>query len=131
VLIPRNIKGGELTAEQINAQFDVQEKTLRETEFGRELVHFIDRSFADMKRPTSFSETAAAFFISKILSGMSGALSVQRFLPITSIMPLRQLSFALRRHVQHSFRNRCYYFRSRNYFTTGMPSTFRSQQLCL
>jgi hypothetical protein len=62
VLIPRNIKGGELTAEQINAQFDVQEKTLRETEFGRELVHFIDRSFADMKRPTSFSETAAAFF---------------------------------------------------------------------
>jgi hypothetical protein len=62
VLIPRNIKGGEMTAGQIDAQFDLQEKALRETEFGREIVHQIDKSFAEMERPKNFVQTAAAFF---------------------------------------------------------------------
>jgi hypothetical protein len=61
VLIPRNIKGGELTADQINAQFDLQEKALRETEFGSDIVKYIDKSFADMKRPKNFLETVSAF----------------------------------------------------------------------
>ena len=62
VLIPHNVKGGEMTAEQINMQFDVQEKALRETEFGRDVVHLIDKSFAAMKRPSNFSETVSAYF---------------------------------------------------------------------
>ena len=62
VLIPRNIKGGEMTAGQIDAQFDLQGKALRETEFGREIVSQIDKSFAEMERPKNFTQTTAAFF---------------------------------------------------------------------
>ena len=62
VLIPRNVKGGELTAIQINEQFDAQERLMMETEIGREVVHHIDRSFAIMKRPETYSQTIALFF---------------------------------------------------------------------
>jgi hypothetical protein len=61
VLIPRNIKGGEMTNSQINEQFDVQKKILLESEIGRELVQYIDQSFARIKRPASLSETFAVF----------------------------------------------------------------------
>jgi len=61
VLIPRNIKGSEMTTNQINEQFDVQKKILLETEIGRELVQHIDQSFARIKRPRTLSETIAAF----------------------------------------------------------------------
>jgi hypothetical protein len=62
VLIPRNTKGNELTTVQINEQFDAQKKILSETEIGRELVQYIDQSFAKIKRPNSLSETISAFF---------------------------------------------------------------------
>jgi hypothetical protein len=61
VLIPRNIKGSEMTTTQINEQFDVQKKILLETEIGRKLVQHIDQSFAGIKRPTNLSETIATF----------------------------------------------------------------------
>ena len=61
VLIPRTMAGSEMTAQQINAQFDAQEKILLETEIGRNIRQMIDRSFAKMTRPENLSQTISAF----------------------------------------------------------------------
>lgn len=62
VLIPRNIKGGELTAQQINEEFDRLESILRQSELGTKLLRDIDSHFASVKRPETLRETLAAYF---------------------------------------------------------------------
>ena len=62
ILIPRNVKGNELTAAQINQQFDAQRKALLETDSGSELIEFIDRNFSGIKRPAGISGTIALYF---------------------------------------------------------------------
>lgn len=62
VLIPRNVKGSELTAAQINQQFDAQREALQQSEIGRQLVAVIDKSFVGIKRPSNISGTLALFF---------------------------------------------------------------------
>jgi hypothetical protein len=61
VLIPRTVSGSEMTTNQINEQFDAQEKVLLESEIGRDMRQMIDRSFAKMKRPENISQTVGAF----------------------------------------------------------------------
>jgi hypothetical protein len=61
VLIPRTASGSEMTTNQINEQFDAQEKILLESEIGRDMRQMIDRSFAKMKRPENISQTVGAF----------------------------------------------------------------------
>lgn len=62
VLIPRNIKGSELTANQINQEFDRLGAALRESEVGMNLMKVIDKSFAAVRRPSTFGETIGTFF---------------------------------------------------------------------
>lgn len=61
VLIPRTTAGSEMTTNQINEQFDAQEKILLESEIGRDLRQTIDLSFAKIKRPENISQTIRAF----------------------------------------------------------------------
>lgn len=61
VLIPRNIKGGQLTAEQINEEFDRIGSVLRESELGTKLLGAIDKHFAAIKRPETFLETVKTY----------------------------------------------------------------------
>ena len=62
VLIPRNMKGSELSATQINQEFDRLGAALRESEIGTNLVKVVDTSFAEIRRPATFRETIATFF---------------------------------------------------------------------
>lgn len=62
VLIPRNIKGGELTSHQINEEFDRIGAVLRESELGTKLLRAIDKHFAAVKRPETFFETLTTYF---------------------------------------------------------------------
>ncbi len=62
VLIPRNIKGSELSASQINQEFDRLGTALRESEVGTSLMKVIDSSFAAVQRPSTFAETVKTFF---------------------------------------------------------------------
>jgi hypothetical protein len=87
VLIPRNIKGSEMTTAQINEQFDLQKKILLETEIGRELVQYIDQSFAGIKQPKVLSETITAF------------IKLQRLKYRVKIIMRSQIA---RKHLQHS-----------------------------
>lgn len=62
VLIPRNMKGSELTATQINQEFDRLGAALRESEVGTNLVKVVDGSFAAIHRPSTFFDTVTTFF---------------------------------------------------------------------
>ncbi len=62
VLIPRNIKGGELTSHQINEEFDRLGAVLRESELGTKLLQGVDRHFASIRRPETFGQTVATYF---------------------------------------------------------------------
>jgi hypothetical protein len=57
VLIPRNVKGGELDSHQINEEFDRIGKSLRESEIGSSLIKMVDSQFTAIKRPSSLGET--------------------------------------------------------------------------
>jgi hypothetical protein len=61
VLIPRNIKGGELDSHQINEEFDRLGKSLKESEIGSSLIKMVDSQFAAIKRPSSLRETISTF----------------------------------------------------------------------
>lgn len=61
VLIPRNLKGTELTSSQINEEFDRLGVLLLQTELGVQLLRHIDASFASVKRPETFVQTLSAF----------------------------------------------------------------------
>jgi hypothetical protein len=62
VLIPRNIKGGQLTSQQINEEFDRLAAVLRESELGSKLLSDIDKHFAAVKRPETFWQTVTTYF---------------------------------------------------------------------
>ena len=62
VLIPRNIKGGELTAQQINEEFDRLGAVLRESELGTKLLRGVDKHFASIRRPETIRETIVTYF---------------------------------------------------------------------
>jgi hypothetical protein len=62
VLIPRNIKGSELSATQINQEFDRLSAALRESEIGQQLIRVVDTSFAAVRRPSTFGATISTFF---------------------------------------------------------------------
>ena len=62
VLIPRTAGGSEMNSHQINELFDAQERTLMESEMGKELRTLIDQSFSSMKRPETISQTIRSFF---------------------------------------------------------------------
>ena len=57
VLIPRNIKGAELSSHQINEEFDRISKDLRESDFGLKLLSSIDKNFAAIQRPAGLMDT--------------------------------------------------------------------------
>ena len=57
VLIPRNVKGSELSSEQINQEFDRIGQSLRESEIGSSLIKMVDSQFASIKRPSTIWET--------------------------------------------------------------------------
>lgn len=61
VLIPRNLKGSELSANQINQEFDRLGAALRESEIGTNLMKVVDSSFAAIRRPSTFRETVTTF----------------------------------------------------------------------
>lgn len=60
-LIPRNIKGNELTSQQISQEFDRLDAVLRESEIGTTLLQRIDKHFAAVKRPQSLGETVSTY----------------------------------------------------------------------
>jgi hypothetical protein len=62
VLIPRNIKGSELSANQINQEFDRLGAALKESELGLNLIKVVDSSFAAIRRPVTFLDTVTTFF---------------------------------------------------------------------
>jgi hypothetical protein len=62
VLIPRNLKGGQLTSQQINEEFDRIGAVLRESELGAKLLADIDKHFGSFKRPETFRQTVTAYF---------------------------------------------------------------------
>ena len=62
VMIPRNIKGNELSSQQINEEFDRIGAVLAESELGSRLLHNVDKNFASIKRPESFRETVSTYF---------------------------------------------------------------------
>ncbi len=62
VMIPRNIKGAELTSQQINEEFDRIEKILSESEIGTKLLRGIDKHFASFRRPETFTEAVKVYF---------------------------------------------------------------------
>ncbi len=61
VLIPRNIKGGQLTAQQIDEEFDRIAAVLGESELGTKLLRAIDKYFAAIKRPETFLGTVRTY----------------------------------------------------------------------
>ncbi len=61
VLIPRNMKGSELTSNQINEEFERLGTTLSESPIGANLVKSIDENFATIKRPETLGETFATY----------------------------------------------------------------------
>jgi hypothetical protein len=61
ILIPRTTTGSEMTTNQINEQFDAQEKVLLENEIGRDLRKLIDQYFTRLKRPENLFQTIQAF----------------------------------------------------------------------
>jgi len=61
VLIPRNVRGAELTTRQIDEEFDRQRAIFAQIEGGAQLLAFIDKSFASMKRPATLGETVRAY----------------------------------------------------------------------
>ena len=62
VLIPRNLQGGELSAHQINEEFDRLAATLRESELGTKLLRGVDKHFASVRRPETFGDTIVTYF---------------------------------------------------------------------
>ncbi len=62
VLIPRNIKGSELSAQQINEEFDRIGAVLRESELGTRLLRDVDKQFSNIKRPETLRETVTTYF---------------------------------------------------------------------
>ncbi len=63
VLIPRNMKGGQLTAQQINEEFDRIGAVLRESELGTKLLRAIDKNLGAIKRPETFFETVKTYLL--------------------------------------------------------------------
>ena len=61
VLIPRNLKGSELSAQQINEEFDRISAALRGSEVGMQLLKIVDQRFASIGRPSTFLETARLY----------------------------------------------------------------------
>ncbi len=55
------MKGNELSANQINQEFDRLGAALRESEIGTNLIKIVDSSFAAIRRPTTFRETVKTF----------------------------------------------------------------------
>ncbi len=63
VLIPRNVKGNELTERQINEEFDRISAVLRESEIGTQLLRQIDGLFAQIRRPETFGDAIRTFLL--------------------------------------------------------------------
>jgi hypothetical protein len=61
VLIPRNLKGSELSAQQINEEFDRVSAALRGSEIGMQLMRIIDQRFASIGRPSTLFETVRIY----------------------------------------------------------------------
>ncbi len=61
VLIPRNIKGSELTSNQINEEFDRLGATLRESPIGANLIQSIDQHFSSIRHPETLGQTVSTF----------------------------------------------------------------------
>lgn len=61
VLIPRNLKGSELSAQQINEEFDRISGALRSSEVGMQLLKIIDQRFVAIGRPSSLWETVQIY----------------------------------------------------------------------
>ncbi len=61
VLIPRNLKGSELSANQINEEFDRISAALRGSEVGMQLLRIVDQRFASIGRPSTILETARVY----------------------------------------------------------------------
>ncbi len=62
VLIPRNIKGAELTSHQINEEFDRLGAVLRQSEVGVKLLQDVDKQFASIRRPETFGQMVITYF---------------------------------------------------------------------
>jgi hypothetical protein len=61
VLIPRNAKGAELGTREIDAEFDHQRSLLVSVDLGREVLEFIDSTFATLQRPRDVRGAVRAF----------------------------------------------------------------------
>jgi hypothetical protein len=86
VLIPRNVKGNELSAQQINEEFDRIGAVLRETEIGTALLHDVDKRFASVKRPENFRETVTTY-VSLIKSKRQLKRTVRNLLSKSDLPP--------------------------------------------
>lgn len=61
VLIPRNLKGSELSAHQINEEFDRISASLRGSEVGMKLMRIVDQRFAAIGRPSTILDTLRTY----------------------------------------------------------------------
>jgi hypothetical protein len=61
ILIPRNVKGGELTSYQISEEFDRLGAAFRESDLGTKLLKGVDKHFASIQRPETFRQTIATY----------------------------------------------------------------------
>lgn len=61
VLIPRTVKGNEMSTAQINEEFDRVSAVLQESELGARILDTLDRQLANVQRPETLSETARVY----------------------------------------------------------------------
>jgi hypothetical protein len=72
VLIPRNSVGGELSRDEINAEFDKISESLTKTEEGKHILSEMDKRFASLRRPRNIRETIARFLEIQRLKASTG-----------------------------------------------------------
>lgn len=62
VQIPRNIKGNELTEQEIGNELDRLSRGLSSSPLGNQMVKMIDESFSNIPKPKALGETVATIF---------------------------------------------------------------------
>ena len=62
VQIPRNVRGNELSLEEINSELAQLASTLQAEQFGASLLQIIDRSFSGIQPPQGLTATIGTFF---------------------------------------------------------------------
>ena len=106
VLIPRTLKGGEMTARQINEEFDRVSVALRASELGNQILDDLDRQLTKVQRPETLSETVRAYIqlmrAKRQVAKRLGVLLAQSHLPAEASRNLYKAAMARASLIQRS-----------------------------